>query len=158
MNGGPALPRSAQPTYRWSVRFARAWFDLYARSVDPRYVEARRAELDFELWEHADAADRLERRTVRSGLDIVLRTVRGMPRDLDWRSAARRGAAVHLLPGPVPLLPDRSRPRLWVPIQPDHVFDQTNGVIAPDAVQPVPTQYGRPWCGPIGDIFGGRAA
>jgi hypothetical protein len=146
-----------QPLYRWSVRFARTWFDLYARAVEPRYVDPRRAALDFELWEHADAAERLERRIVRSGLDIALRTVRGMPRDLAWRRAALRGAAVYLLPGPLPLLPDRSRPRLWLPIQPDHVFDQTNGLIAPDAVQPVPTEYGRPWSGPIGDVFGGRS-
>jgi len=149
---------SAHPTYRWSVRFARAWFDLYAWRVEASYAEPRRAELDFELWEHADAADRLERRITRTGLDIVARTLRGVPADVAWRSGALRGAARHLLPGPTPLLSDRSRPRLWLPIQPDHVFDQTNGTIQPDAIQPVPIQYGRPWCGPIGGIFGDHAA
>jgi hypothetical protein len=155
---GEGLPpaRSAHASYQWSVRVVRAWFDVYARGVNPRDVEDRRARLDFELWEHADASDRLEPRALQGGLEILLRTALGVPQDLAWRRAALRGAALHVLPGPAPLLPVRSRPRVWLPIQPDHVFDQTNGTIAPDAVQAVPIQYGRPWSGPIGDIFGGR--
>jgi hypothetical protein len=146
--------RSDRPAYRWSVRFARAWFELVARGVDPNDAADRRARLDFELWEHADASDRLERRALDGGREIVVRTLLGARRDLAWRRAALHGASLHLLPGPGPLLPVRSRPRTWLPIRPDHVFDQTNGMIAHDAVQPSPIQYGRPWCGPIGGIFG----
>jgi hypothetical protein len=155
--GGRQHPAGDAPVYRWAVRFTRVWFDAYARGVPAPLAEHRLARLDLELWEHAAAADGSSRGPLPLGVEIVARTVLGMRQDLVWRRAALRGAAVHVLPGPAALLPPPRRARIWLPLQPDHVFDQTNGTIAPDAVQPVPIQYGRPWSGPIGSVFRGRS-
>ncbi|MDH2443262.1 hypothetical protein QDR37_04810 [Amnibacterium sp. CER49] len=149
-------PASAAPVYRWAVGVTRAWLGAYARGVPAPQVENRLARLDLELWEHAAAADGGSRGPLLLATEMVARTVLGMRQDLMWRRAVLRGAAVHLLPGPAALLPPRRRARIWLPLRPDHVFDQTNGTIEPDAVQPIPIQYGRPWCGPLGSVFGGR--
>jgi hypothetical protein len=147
---------SAAPTYRCAVRFTRAWVHVYSRGVPAPHPEHRLAQLDLELWEHAAAVDGGSRGPLLLGAEIVARTVLGMRQDLRWRRGVIRGVATRRLPGPAPLLPPRRRARIWLPLRPDHVFDQTNGTIAPDAVQPIPIQYGRPWSGPLGSVFGGR--
>lgn len=68
-------------------RLARWWVDRYTRGLDPGLRDDRRAELASDLWEHrAAAGDGLA-----TELAILSRCLRGVPADLTWRRAARRG-------------------------------------------------------------------
>ena len=76
---------------------ARTWVYLYTDGMPSDLREARRAEIDADLWEHQqDARDRGKRRMIVAA-EILLRTVLGIPDDLGWRLdeiKARRGAAI----------------------------------------------------------------
>ena len=93
-------------------------------------MQQRRQQLDFVLWEHADATDAHGHPAAAAELRMVLLTVLGVSGDLAWRRGVRRGAAPWLFPAPVQLVPNRLKRRLWVPLHRGHVFDQTNGLFA----------------------------
>ena len=116
--------------YRIATRIVRGWFDVYGRGLNPHWVRRRRQQLDFVLWEHADATDAHGHPAAAAELRMVLLTVLGVSGDLAWRRGVRRGAAPWLFPAPVQLVPNRLKRRLWVPLHRGHVFDQTNGLFA----------------------------
>jgi hypothetical protein len=76
---------------------ARLWVRLYTRGLDPAARDARRAEIECDLWEqrHAECG---RRRPFLTAFDVVGRVVRGAPSDLSWRRENRiRGAAARRL-------------------------------------------------------------
>lgn len=70
-----------------AARVVLGWTGLYTRGLPSTAREERLAELESDLWEQQAArGDGLG-----SQLTILSRCVRGMPADLSWRRAARRG-------------------------------------------------------------------
>jgi len=65
-----------------AVGVARTWVRLYTRGLPPDLCEARRAELESDLWEHANEH---QHRAVATALEIVMRLLTGVPADLSWR-------------------------------------------------------------------------
>lgn len=67
-------------------RLALWWVERYTRGLPAHVREERRAEIASDVWEHRAAAvpDRL-------GLSIFSRCVRGVPADISWCRAHRRG-------------------------------------------------------------------
>lgn len=76
--------------------FSRAWVRVYTARLPEPLRDARRAEIDADLWEHQH--DRLASRTAAAAIatEIVLRTCLGAFDDLAWRfemlRATRRGS------------------------------------------------------------------
>jgi hypothetical protein len=64
-----------------ATTLVRVWTRVYTWGLEPRARDARRAEIDSDLWEqvHAPAAGSL------LPLQIVGRLLLGMPHDLQWR-------------------------------------------------------------------------
>jgi len=134
------------------VRFATSWAQRYTRRLPPRLAEQRQAEVAFELWECAIARDRYGWTGPRAGSSLILRTVLGVRRDLGWRRAAIETGTPIL--APVRLLSRRRRPRVWIPLQLGHTFDQTNGAI--DAEQALPYERWSGSFGAAGNAFGAQ--
>jgi hypothetical protein len=144
-------PRSSR-IHDAGVRFVTSWARVYTRRVDPRLAEDRQAEVAFELWECAMAKDRYGWSGPRAGCSLVLRTVLGVRRDLEWRRTAIE-TGVPLL-APVRLISRRRRPRIWIPLQLGHTFDQTNGAI--EAEQALPYYGSSGTFGAAGNAFGAQ--
>ena len=134
------------------VRFATSWARRYTQRVPPRLAERRQDEVAFELWEFEIARDRYRWSGPRAGCSLVVRTVLGARRDLVWRRAAQE-TGLPLL-APVRLMSRRRRPRIWVPLQLGHTFDQTNGAI--DAEQALPYERPSRSFGAAGNAFGAQ--
>ena len=126
---------SSSGAYRAGVRLSTWWLQRYTRRVDPRYTEVRESELTIELWEHGMAADEHGWSVARATAGLITRTVLAAPRDWSWRRRALEEAGYPALPV-ARLLGRRHRPRFWVPLQQGHIFDQTNGMIAPETALP----------------------
>jgi hypothetical protein len=88
----------------------------------------------------------------RAGCSLILRTVLGIRRDLEWRRAAIE-TGMPLL-APVRLISRRRRPRVWIPLQYGHTFDQTNGAIDPETA--LPYERSRGSFGAAGNAFGAQ--
>lgn len=67
-----------------SVSVIRAWGALYTRGLPEPLAVARRAVIDADLWDEADAARWLDE-TSRLQRQRWSRLVRGLPADISWR-------------------------------------------------------------------------
>lgn len=65
-----------------AARVVRAWARAYTAGLAPTPREARRAEIESDLWEHREAGG--------SATAILGRCARGMAADIAWRRGARR--------------------------------------------------------------------
>jgi hypothetical protein len=75
---------------RLAAALTRAWVRLYTRGLDHDRREARRAELESDVWEHVHDADEAGRPPAAAALEIARRLVGGVPADLTWRLEHRR--------------------------------------------------------------------
>jgi hypothetical protein len=66
---------------RLAVAAVRGWTRIYTWRMDPAFREARRAEIDSDLWESQAADDH----GAALPMHIMLRLVRGVAADLRWR-------------------------------------------------------------------------
>ena len=90
------------PSRRLAVRVARAWVHLYTSRMPAELRVSRRAEIDSDLWEHAEDGQEAGARPQITALEILLRTCLGVVDDLSWRFEAawqERGASSATLPG-----------------------------------------------------------
>jgi hypothetical protein len=71
----------------------RAWVRLYTRGLDPEAREARRAEIESDLWEHQAWARGTSEEPADTGLHLLARLVLGVPADLAWRRTCQRTGA-----------------------------------------------------------------
>jgi hypothetical protein len=69
-----------------SNRLVRAWVRYYTRDMPPDVRDARRAELESDLWEHAATSGSAR----VAAVSVLDRFVRGMPADITWRRDVRR--------------------------------------------------------------------
>jgi hypothetical protein len=74
---------------RLVVAAVRAWTHMYTWRLSPRTAEARRAEIESDLWE--SVAD--TRSESAAAIEIVGRLLRGIPDDLRWRTERAGGAS-----------------------------------------------------------------
>ena len=72
-----------------SESLVRAWVALYTRGLPESAAEDRRALIEADLWDEADAAERLGE-TSGLGRQRISRLVRGVPADLTWRLEQQR--------------------------------------------------------------------
>ena len=68
------------------ARVARRWAHVYTRGLDPEIRDARRAEIDSDIFEQQHASSSSAWRT---GAAITGRTLRGVLGDLAWRREER---------------------------------------------------------------------
>jgi hypothetical protein len=75
----------------WAVRLVRWWVRTYSAGLPADAREARRAELESDLWEHARSGDDAGRPARALAGQILARCLFGMPGDLAWRAEAGVG-------------------------------------------------------------------
>jgi hypothetical protein len=61
---------------------ARSWVRLYTRGIPSDLRDARRAEIESDIWEHRQA---------EPAVSLLLRVILGVPADLVWRVEHRQG-------------------------------------------------------------------
>jgi hypothetical protein len=84
------MTRSASRSYALAARLTRWWVRRYTRRLPSLVQSGRQAEIDADLWDHwHDRA--AERWPTAVALEVVGRLVLGIPADLAWRHAQRRG-------------------------------------------------------------------
>jgi uncharacterized membrane protein YhaH (DUF805 family) len=64
----------------------RAWTKLYTAGLPPRDRDARRAEIESDLWEHAGSGRRASAKRAPLGGQILARCLLGVGADLSWRA------------------------------------------------------------------------
>jgi hypothetical protein len=76
-----------------AIAIARAWTRLYTSGLDQLLRDARRAEIDSDLWESHEDARRRGCTAAEVALQILARLLLGMPHDLLWAIESRRPSA-----------------------------------------------------------------
>jgi hypothetical protein len=71
----------------------RGWVDLYTRGLPAELRDARRDEVDDDLWCEHEEAVATGRSGRAFGADLILRLLFGMPADISWRLTYRGHAA-----------------------------------------------------------------
>ena len=141
---------------RLAIATVRAWTRLYTWRMPPDLREARRAEIESDLWEFRQ--DAAHARGVGPAAHVLVRLLRGVPADLVWRTehavsgerSLRRNAALtatvllvvvlwmfgSLRPSELPLLPAAPRPSVDVSLPPPPPPPPPPPRIEPRAVPP----------------------
>lgn len=70
----------------------RNWVELYTRRLAPELRNARRAEIESDLWAHADEAAAIGRGSVALDVEMLTRLALGIPADILWRRSHRAAA------------------------------------------------------------------
>ena len=70
---------------RLAIAFVRKWTRVYTARMPPELREARRAEIESDLWEFQQ--DRIARGDRHPIVHVLIRLVLGVPDDLRWRAA-----------------------------------------------------------------------
>ena len=102
-----------RPSDELSAVVVRAWTRAYTARLDPTVREARRAEIDSDLWEHAQGASEAaaDRRSVAG--QILARCLLGIAADLAWRSQMAAGPGRLVKEGVS--MNDRVKQDWWIP-------------------------------------------
>ena len=83
-----------------AIGLTRTWVRLYTKGLPPEQREARRAEIDSDLWEQGYDGEANGNDPQETGLQVLLRLLAGVPEDLTWRLeqvGARRGKSATAL-------------------------------------------------------------
>lgn len=109
------------------------WTLLLVRGLPERVARDRFDEIASDLWEQQHDAAARGRRAVPTAASILLRALRGVPADLQWRWAAGRRPELRLERMTMSRRPNPAA-KPWVHLTgPEKPFDQTNGVVDFDA-------------------------
>jgi hypothetical protein len=73
-----------------AITFVRWWVRIYTAGLSPGLREARRDELESDLWEHVRSGNEGGARSRSLAAQIVARCLLGVPGDLAWRAEAGR--------------------------------------------------------------------
>ncbi|WP_410959756.1 hypothetical protein, partial [Salmonella sp. SAL4356] len=69
----------------FGARVCRAWVRLYTARMDTETAARRREELESDLADHAREAQAARIRPSAASVEMIGRTLSGMPADLSWR-------------------------------------------------------------------------
>ena len=72
-------------TMRRSMRFVRGWVHTYTAGLQPAVRDARREEIEADLWEQSKEAVLLNRSQSELSSNVLLRWILGIPDDVVWR-------------------------------------------------------------------------
>src|SRR3990170_1489573 len=75
-----------------AVGMTRSWVTLYPSGLPPESRDARRTEIDSDLWEQQRTADLLNQPQGETSLQLLARLVLGIPSDVTWRLETGRSA------------------------------------------------------------------
>ena len=75
-----------------AMTIVRRWVALYTRGLAPAERDARRDEIESDLWAHADEAAARGRTPTALDAEMLVRLVLGVPADISWRRAHRQSA------------------------------------------------------------------
>ena len=75
----------------FAVRLTRRWVRLYTAGLPPEARDARRAEIESDLWEHGEENGVLGAGPDVTAMQVLGRLLLGLPADLSWR-LEQRGA------------------------------------------------------------------
>jgi hypothetical protein len=78
------------PTLRAALALVRGWTYVYTAGMDRGLCDARRAEIESDLWEFHEDARRRGYPPSAIGAHMLLRLVLGTPADLFWRAEHAR--------------------------------------------------------------------
>jgi hypothetical protein len=67
------------------IHVTRHWVRLYTAGLPPEIRDARRAELESDLWEQEHEAVAPNGQPAKAAMQVLHRLARGMPADLLWR-------------------------------------------------------------------------
>jgi hypothetical protein len=70
----------------------RRWVELYTRGLAAELRDARRAEIESDLWAQAEEAENVGRGSSSVEVEMLTRLALGMPADIGWRRSHRRGS------------------------------------------------------------------
>ena len=70
----------------------RRWVGFYTRGLAADLRDARRAEIESDLWAQAEEAEYLGRGSSSVEVEMLTRLALGMPADIGWRRSHRRGS------------------------------------------------------------------
>lgn len=73
-----------------AATLVRRWVDVYTRGMATELRDARRAEIESDLWAQSEEADMLGRAPLSVGIEMVTRLALGIPADILWRQSHRR--------------------------------------------------------------------
>ena len=76
--------------YARAVHRVLRWCDFYTDGLAVAAARDRRSELESDLWEHAQWAERTGRSASATARGILLRAAKGAPSDLSWRRERQR--------------------------------------------------------------------
>ena len=68
-----------------ALSLARAWVRIYTSGMPPAVGDARRAEIESDLWEQRHEEQARRRRALSTAFRLLGRVLRGVPSDLSWR-------------------------------------------------------------------------
>ena len=77
-------------TDTFACRLTRRWVRLYTARLSHDARDGRRAEIDSDLWEHLTDARANQETQFATDLDVLVRTLTGIPSDLVWVGQVRR--------------------------------------------------------------------
>jgi hypothetical protein len=67
----------------------RRWTQLYTRGLEASLRDARRAEIDSDLWSQVHEANEAGHGPITLGAELLIRLVLGIPADIAWRLSHR---------------------------------------------------------------------
>lgn len=78
-----------------AIGLTRWWVRLYTKGLPPEMRDARRAEIESDLWEQGEDSTASGSKPDETALQVFVRLLLGTPADLSWRleAGARSGAA-----------------------------------------------------------------
>jgi hypothetical protein len=76
-----------------AAALVRGWVGLYTRGLPAEVRDARRAEIESDLWSQTEEAEYLGQGASSVEIEMLARLVLGIPADIGWRQAHRRGNA-----------------------------------------------------------------
>ena len=75
-----------------AIGLTRWWVRLYTKGLPPQFRDARRAEIDSDLWEQGEDATANGSQPDETALQVFVRLLLGVPADMTWRLDAGANA------------------------------------------------------------------
>jgi peptidoglycan/LPS O-acetylase OafA/YrhL len=75
-----------------AATLVRRWVRLYTRGLPAHLRDARRAEIECDLWSQTEEAELVGRAPNSVGIEMLARLVLGIPADIGWRQSHRGGS------------------------------------------------------------------
>jgi hypothetical protein len=77
-----------------AVGLTRAWVAIYTKGLPAELRDARRAEIDSDLWEQRQVAGLDDEPPGETALQLFARLLLGIPSDITWRAQAGLSARI----------------------------------------------------------------